>query len=224
MVGHEGGIMAGAQRGFAALVAALVIVTGISQPSAQQQDVAFTRPASDAEEIALALEALPASMRPAATVHVLGPKGYRVARVGTSGVHCLVERGRPDTQEPICWDREGSETIMPVAMDREVWRAEGLSEDAIEVRIAERFANGRYRAPRRPGMAYMLSASNYVFNGERVIHFGPHLMSYAPYLTNADIGTDGTDPNAPWILNEGSPHAYMILVSRHDAAAPSRSR
>lgn len=221
--------MAKAQRRGAAIVVAVVVMVGLaahgeSRPMAQQQDVPFTRPASEAEEVALALEALPASMRPAATVHVLGPKGYHVAREGTSGVNCLVERGRPDTQEPICWDREGSETIMPVAMDREVWRAEGLSEDAIEARIAERFASGRYRAPRRPGMAYMLSTGNYVFNGERVIHFGPHLMSYAPYLTNADIGSTGTDVAAPWILNEGSPHAYMILVPQHIAAGPSRSR
>ncbi len=40
-------------------------------------------------------------------------------------------------------------------------------------------------------------------------------MFYAPYMTNADIGATGKDPNAPWILNEGSPHAYIIVVTRH---------
>jgi hypothetical protein len=61
----------------------------------------------------------------------------------------------------------------------------------------------------------MLSAENYVFNGQRVVKYHPHVMFYAPYLTNADIGANGKDPNAPWILNEGSPHAYMIVVTRH---------
>jgi hypothetical protein len=40
-------------------------------------------------------------------------------------------------------------------------------------------------------------------------------MIYAPYLTNKDIGATGKDPNAPWVLNEGSPHAYIIVVTRH---------
>jgi hypothetical protein len=60
----------------------------------------------------------------------------------------------------------------------------------------------------------MLSAENYVFNGERVIKYHPHVMSYAPYMTNADIGVTGTDPNAPWVLHEGSPHAYIIIAVR----------
>ncbi len=172
-------------------------------------------PATEAEEIALALGALPESMRAAATVHVLGPKGYRKAREGTSGINCLVERSRPDTQEPICWDREGSESIMPVAYARAEWRASGLKEEDVERRVAEGFASGKFRTPRRNGVAYMLSAENYVFNGQKVIKYHPHVMFYAPYMTNADIGANGKDPNAPWILNEGSPHAYIIVVTRH---------
>ncbi|MEZ5317117.1 MAG: hypothetical protein R2752_06915 [Vicinamibacterales bacterium] len=173
----------------------------------------FTRPATRDGEIALALSALPESLRPSATVYVLGPKGYEKAREGTSGVHCLVSHDRPDTQEPICWDREGAETILPVKLDEAAWRAAGVPEAEIEARVAAGFRSGRYRAPRRSGVAYMLSAENWVFNGEKVIHYVPHVMMYAPYLTNADIGADGKDPNAPWILDEGSPHAYIIVVA-----------
>ncbi len=126
---------------------------------------AFTRPSTEAEEITLALSALPEPMRATASVHVLGPTGYRKAREGTSGVNCLVERSRPDTQEPICWDREGSETIMPVAYAEAEWRASGLKEDEVERRVNEGFAKGRFRAPRRGGVAYMVSAGNFVFNG-----------------------------------------------------------
>ena len=190
-------------------------VTALAAPAPQTPS--FTRPATEADEIALALSALPESMRATAAVHVLDPKGYRKAREGTSGINCLVERSRPDTQEPICWDREGSETIMPVAYAKAEWRATGLEAEEVDRRVAEGFAGGRFRAPRRGGVAYMLSAENYVFNGQRVVKYHPHVMFYAPYTTNADIGANGKDPNAPWILNEGTPHAYIIVVTRHAA-------
>lgn len=202
----------GALAALGALVVGTAPGAGAVEPvRAQSAEVTFTRPTSEAQEIGMALGALPESMRPAATVYVLGAAGYRKAREGTSGVSCLLQRSRPDTQEPICWDREGSETILPLVLDEAAWRAAGVDEAGIARRVADGFASGKYRAPRRPGMSYMLSPHNYVFNGERVVHYRPHLMSYAPYLTNADIGTDGTDPSAPWILHEGSPHAYIII-------------
>jgi hypothetical protein len=185
-------------------------------PAAQSPEAAaFKRPASETEEVALALSALPETLRATAGVHVLGPKGYRRIRESTSGINCLVERSRPDTQEPICWDREGSDTIMPAVSAQAEWRATGLSDEEVKRRLAEGFASGRFRAPRRGGVAYMLSAENYVFNGQRVVRYLPHVMFYAPYATNADIGATGKDPHAPWVLNEGSPHAYIIVVTRH---------
>ncbi|HEY7476242.1 MAG TPA: hypothetical protein VH679_14580, partial [Vicinamibacterales bacterium] len=91
----------------------------------------FTRPASEAEEITLALSALPQALRANAGVYVLGPKGYKLARPGTSGITCLVSRTRPDTQEPICWDREGTETILPLALAKAEWQAGGATEAEI---------------------------------------------------------------------------------------------
>jgi hypothetical protein len=61
----------------------------------------------------------------------------------------------------------------------------------------------------------MISTENWVHNGQRVIRYRPHVMVYAPYATNADIGATGEDPHAPWVLNEGSPHACIIVVTRH---------
>ena len=197
------------------LVSAVLMSAVLAATAAQTPSPAMKAPATEADEMALALGALPESMRATAAVHVLGPKGYKKTREGTSGINCLVERSRPDTQEPICWDREGSESIMPVAYARAEWRGAGLKEDEVEGRVAEGFASGRFRTPRRGGVAYMLSTENHVFNGQRVIKYHPHVMFYAPYMTNADIGATGKDPNAPWILNEGSPHAYIIVVTRH---------
>jgi hypothetical protein len=196
------------------ILVASVSLGVLSAPASAQAPATFTRPATEAEEVTLALAALPDSMRAEATVHVLRPKGYEKAREGTSGVHCLVERSRPDTQEPICWDREGSETIMPVVLDRAKWRAAGQTDEEIDRRVAAGFESGHYRAPRRGGVSYMMSADNWVFNGQNVVRYHPHVMFYAPYATNKDIGSTGKDPHAPWVLNEGSPHAYVIVVTK----------
>ena len=193
---------------------ALVVITMFGLPQATSP-LPFARPATEADEIALALSALPEPLRADAGVYVLGPKGYRLARQGSSGIICLVSHDRPDTQEPICWDREGSETILPLALAKGEWRAAGVGEQEIERREHEGFARGTFRAPRRAGVAYMVSTENWVFNGQRVVKYHPHVMVYAPYVTNADIGATMKDPSAPWVLNEGSPHAYIIVVTRH---------
>ena len=198
------------------LTAAAIVDCGAEpvMAEAQEPSVMFTPPATEAEEIALALSALPTTMRAGAAVYVLKSGGYRKVRDGSNGLSCLVGHDRPDTLEPICWDKEGTETILPVKLDEAVWRARGESEEAIAAKVADGFANGTYRAPRRPGVSYMMSGENFVFNGTKVIKYFPHVMSYAPYLTNTDIGADGKDPYAPWILNPGTPHAYIIVVTR----------
>jgi hypothetical protein len=70
------------------------------------------------EQISIALSAGPAGVRDKATVYVLGPNGYEKAREGTNGVSCLVGRHfvKPTetTIEPICYDPEGSLTLLLV--------------------------------------------------------------------------------------------------------------
>ena len=192
------------------LVAVAMGFVSAGRPASQGPTIPVTEP----DEMAMALGAAPESLRADAGVLVTAKDGYQQVRPTRNGLTCLVEHERPDTNEPTCWDPEGTATIMPLALDRAKWRAAGMSEDAVARKTAEGFADGTYRAPRRAGIAYMLSAHNYVFNGQKVIHYSPHVMSYAPYLHNADIGSTGNDPNAPWILNEGSPHAYIIVVTR----------
>jgi hypothetical protein len=217
----RGGIMARNERRrgpgrwlrTAARTAGFAALLGISAGAAQDP-APFRRPATDAEEMTLALSALPAGMREAAGVYVLRPSGYVKVRESRSGVHCLLSRSRPDTQEPICWDREGSETILPLALAKAEWRAAGATDAEIEKREREGFAAGRFLAPRKGGISYMLSSENWVHNGQKVVKYFPHVMFYAPYATNADIGSDGKDPYAPWVLNPGTPHAYIIIVTR----------
>lgn len=173
-------------------------------------------PASPEEEIELALSAAPPAAREDAGVYVLGSDGYVLAREGKSGLTCLVERGPEGSLEPICWDAEGAETLLPVALEKARLRAQGKTEDDVSAHIADGYASGRFRAPRRAGVAYMLSTENHVWNGERIVRYHPHVMVYAPYVTNADIGSDGMSPWMPWVLNEGEPNAYIITVVRAD--------
>ena len=51
-------------------------------------------------------------------------------------------------------------------------------------------------------------------------------MFYGPYLTNADLGSDGNIAGPAFVAGEGSPHALIIVpldghAGRHAAAKPS---
>lgn len=168
---------------------------------------------SEEREIALAKSAGLPAWADKATIYVLRRGGYVKAQEGSNGFHCLVSRERPDTLEPQCLDPEGSATILPRLLREAQLREQGKTRPEIEKDRAERFRNGEYRAPQRPGINYMLSQENRVFNGERVIWFPPHLMFYAPYVTSAEVGaTPQLLPRSPMVLYEGSPHAYIIVV------------
>jgi len=66
---------------------------------------------------------------------------------------------------------------------------------------------------------------------ESAVPFPPHLMFYAPYLTNADLGLDGTlgpdgNPVGPaFVAGEGSPQALIIVpVGAHQSAGHSTAQ
>jgi hypothetical protein len=163
-----------------------------------------------AVQIALAESAGPPVAADAA-IYALGPAGYTKVREGRNGFTCLVSRQRPDTLEPECFDGEGNAAVVPVRIFIEKQRAAGTAEPRIRELVERGYKEGRFRAPRKPGIVYMLSDHNYVFDPERnaVIHFPGHLMFYAPYATKKDVGSG---PGAPYIVAPGTPHALMIVV------------
>jgi hypothetical protein len=90
----------------------------------------------------------------------------------------------------------------------------GTPLDQIKTEIAEGFRSGKFISPRRPGVAYMLSGDIKSYNPStgKVESFPPHVMFYAPNLTNVDIGSDGQfEPGLPSIGYQG-PQGYMIVV------------
>ena len=190
----------------------VISMASAGQPPGQPLDgikaIDATTPA--AVQIALAESAGPPVAADAA-IYVLGPKGYTKVRDSRNGFTCLVSRQRTDTLEPECFDAEGTAAVVPVRLFVEEQRALGTSEPRIEELVDAGYKKGRFRAPRKPGLVYMLSDHNYVFDPERkaVIHFPGHLMFYAPYATQKDVGSG---PGAPYIVAPGTPHALMIVV------------
>jgi hypothetical protein len=161
-------------------------------------------------QVALALAAGP-PVSEGATVYILGAAGYVKAREGTNGFTCLVERLRADSIAPTCFDAEGSATTVKVLLFREEQRALGKDDRRIASEIEEGYKTGRFLAPRKQGVAYMLSDYNYLFNPEsnHIFHFPGHVMFYAPYMTAKDVGTG---PGAPDLTEPGRPGNMMVVI------------
>lgn len=172
------------------------------------------------QQIQLALSAAPPEISQHATVYVLEAKGYIKARAGTNGFTCLVEHQYPETIEPHCYDAEGSATTLPVRLYREELRVAGIPEEEIARRIAAGYKAGRFNAPRKPGLVYMLSAQNKLYDPfvKKIIAGPPHLMFYAPYATQKDLGVF-VGMHVPFVLGEGQPDTYIIVVPASMCAA-----
>jgi len=205
-------------------------------------------------EIQLALSALPLHLRDNATVYVLNPaKGFEVARNGRNGFHALVARTGDDTFRgtwplkeyrddilyPISFDEAGAKAQMRVFFDAAEMQANGIPPEELKKIIQERYKTGHYKAPERAGVSYMLSPilRTYVNpdENENVATANvPHVMHYAPNVSNADVGGATPSPEQlryfsqhgrwpdspdPFVILHG-PHGYMVQflgVTERDA-------
>src|SRR5262245_39416782 len=176
-----------------------------------------------------ALSALPPALRDRATVYLLDPaKGYRLSRQGSSGLTCLVERTaweladfRNDIYIPLCYDAAGTESYLKVIMDAAMLRAQGMAPAALKAEVERRYRNETYRVPEKAGLSYMVApVMRTVGPPDMNVHTMamPHLMFYAPNITNEDIGAvpDLTVPTSllnPFIDRQGiGEQSYMIQL------------
>ncbi len=169
------------------------------------------------EEIRLALSAAPQHLQKEAAVYVLERGGYVRVREGTNGFTCLVEHDHPLSVEPICFDAEGSKTTLPAVLEKTRLREQGLSDEQMNSRINKDYESGKLHAPQKPGIAYMLSRELKFYHPEtgKYSGFVPHVMFYVPYMKNREIGAlpeHFGSTTQPWVLNEGTPTAYVIVV------------
>jgi hypothetical protein len=166
------------------------------------------------DKIKLAESAAPEQVSSKATVYVLERAGYVKAREGTNGFSCFVDRQTPLNTEPTCFDAEGAATTLITRFYAEEQRAKGKSEDEIKAEIEAGYKSGKFKAPAKPGIVYMLSDSTSLFVQNRIVHAPPRLMFYAPYATDKDIGSPPAAVNMPRILREGQPDAYIIVFPK----------
>jgi hypothetical protein len=206
-------------------------------------------------EIQLALSALPPHLRDNATVYVLNPeKGFEAARKGTNGFHAFVARTgddsfrgswplkkyRDDILYPISFDEAGTKAQMRVFFDVAELQAKGTPPEKLKQLIQERYKTHYYKPPERAGVSYMLSPilRTYVNPDENenvATSNVPHVMHYAPNVSNEEVGAamptpeqltyysqHGRWPDTPYpFLILHGPHEYMVQflgVTERDAA------
>ncbi|HXD50058.1 MAG TPA: alpha/beta hydrolase-fold protein [Gemmatimonadaceae bacterium] len=208
-----------------ALAMRCIVAAALHAPFALAQQATAPGPTAmpRALETSFALSAVPPYLRDSAGVYVLDPaRGYVEARAGTNGFRCLVLRTewtrpelpfRDDIFVPMCWDAAGAAALLPVDLDVAAMRARGDSPRAVYDEIMRRYADGRYHAPARAGLAYMLGPVMRTFiadtSPEPTTMIGPHFMFYAPNVTDADIG-GRQQSEGPFMLSTG-PHGLIFL-------------
>lgn len=183
-------------------------------------------------EVALALEAAPEPLVAKAGVYVHGKDGYEKVRDSQNGFVCVVDHRIPNAVEPQCMDAEGVKTFFPKYQMVATMRAHGKAEPDIRKAVKAAFKSGKLKAPARPGVIYMLSPHNVVTIDEEkgiAVPFPGHLMFYAPNLTSADVGSDGTPASPVFVVDEKTPHALMIVPvppggMGHDHHAPPAAK
>src|SRR5713101_4557011 len=180
-------------------------------------------------EIQLTLSALPPHLRDNATVYVLNPaKGFEVARKGANGFHAFVARTGDDTFKgawplteyrddilyPISFDSAGVAAQMRVFFDAAEMQAKGTPPGELKKIMQDRYKAGFYKAPERAGISYMLSPvlRTYVIPEEsdrvNTVNY-PHVMYYAPDVSNEDIGGGKPGGMYPFVILHGH-HGYMV--------------
>ena len=213
-----------------AIVALLLFLTASAENKQTPKEMKRIDPLPRDLEIQLALSALPPHLRDNATVYVLNPdKGFEVAHKGTNGFHTFVARTGDDTFRgswplkeyrddilyPVSFDSAGAKQQMRVFFDAAEMQAKGTPPAELKKIIKDHFQKGYYKAPERGGISYMLSPILRTYinpdeSGDNVATLNiPHVMYYAPNVSNEDIGGGKLGGMYPFVIMPG-PLGYII--------------
>ena len=185
----------------------------------------------EALETRFALSAIPSRLREAATTYVLDPaKGYILSHKGTNGISCIVVRSdwqwsdssfRDDIFWPVCYDAEGSRTLLQDYIYAAELRARGMNAKQAHAEVTKRFGTVDYPNPSRSGVSYMLAPimRGYTHGPIPATMNMPHYMFYAPNVKNEEIGGNSFGPY-PFILSmsPGRDDYIVLLVGETEKA------
>lgn len=175
-------------------------------------------------EIALALSALPSRLRETASVFV-NDDGTYTQRVRRDGPFtCIIERVHSASMAPQCMDRAGAASILPALIRKSELALSGSSSEEVEAAFAAAVAAGEILPAESSGVSYMMSDYNYIYvpAAEQVLKVPPHVMFYAPNVSNDDVGGSLVSATAnigtPFVFSEGV-HGYFITYVEHAASS-----
>ncbi|NJO12263.1 MAG: hypothetical protein HC872_00980 [Gammaproteobacteria bacterium] len=173
-------------------------------------------------ETRLARSAAPHGVSHDATIWLLTAQGYREASSGSNGFHCLVTRSwgeiavNPATfldarvLAPICYNPEAASTVMQRVFLRTKLVLDGKSMQEVDSAVAAAYLNGTLRSPRFTALGYMMSSAQWLT--EKVGHWHPHMMIYAPNLSQSDLGKVGLADMGPVFAEmAGTPNALFVV-------------
>jgi len=185
-------------------------------------------------EVRYASSALPPHLRNDATIYTLDPaKGYLLNHKGANGASCIVVRSdwqmperpfRNDIYWPVCYDAEGSRTLLRDYMYAAELRAQGLDAKQVHIEVTKRFGTAAYPNPARAGVAYMIAPIMRSFgdskSSEPFTMNLPHYMFYAPNVKDSDIGGRPFS-QYPFILSmsPGRDDVIILLVGEREKAS-----
>jgi hypothetical protein len=218
-----------------AILGVLACVTCLAQDKNSAETASVTPPKlekmPEALENRFALSAIPPHLRQAATTFVLDPaKGYVLSQKGSNGISCIVVRSdwqwddslfRDDIFWPVCYDAEGSKTLLQDYIYTAELRARGMDAKQVHDEVSKKFGKPTYPNPSRSGVSYMLAPimRGYTHGPIPATMNMPHYMFYAPNVKNKDIGGNSFG-QYPFILSmsPGRDDVIILLVGETEKA------
>jgi hypothetical protein len=201
-------------------LAALPAVSACAMAQTTQAGASQQPPLMDRQkEIALALSACPPALADKAAVYVLEKSGYVKVRDSENGFTAIVGHLLPTSVEPQCMSAEAARTHIPPILKIAELRAQGKNPAEIKSYMADAFAKGVFPQATKLSVDYMLSTENLPPSNAGTgvpEHYPPHVMFFAPGVTNADLGVNGSDDGIVLVAAEGGPQAVIIVpVATH---------
>jgi hypothetical protein len=180
------------------------VAAGAQQPSPSAP--------TPAEQIALAVQAAPPTLREGAAVLGYNASGQLVRlRPGTNNLICLADDPRGDNFHVSCYHR----SLEPfMARGRELRARSGgaTSAQVDSIRLAD-IAARRYRIPERTMLYQIFAPRDSVNVRDGQVRGRSHLhVVYIPYATPESTGLS-TDPmrGTPWLMDPGKPWAHIMI-------------
>jgi hypothetical protein len=176
------------------------------------RDAVAQSPPTPAEQIALAIQAAPASMREGATVMGYNSGGQLVRlRAGSNDLICLADNAAQPVFHVACYHR----SLEPfMARGRQIRaRAGGATNEQVDsLRLADIRAR-RFRIPSGAVLYQIFAPRDSVDVTNATVRSPSHLrVVYLPYATAASTGLS-TEPlrGTPWLMDAGKPWAHIMI-------------